>query len=239
MKGLDNLYLRLRKASPTILSYVGAAGVLATIVEAVRATPEAIERIKYDSRFNHDGDSYAYTKLEAIRSAWKCYIPTALYGISTIACILGSNALNKRQQATLTSAYMLLNNTYKEISKKDEDGESRKAVVKEQNVHPTLLDSEDALFYEFNHGDFFNRKQIDVLSAEYELNQKFISQGYACLNDFYDLIGLPKTPVGYELGWCETDGYPWIDFEHELVELEDGMQCYLIHLPDPPIPDYI
>lgn len=239
MNSLDNLYLRLRKAAPTILSYVGVLGVAATTIEAIKTTPRAMELIRHDSRLKHDGDPYAYTKLEAVKSAWKCYIPTALYGLSTIACILGSNVLNKRQQATITSAYMLLSNTYKEIAKNDTDGEARKAAVQEKDVHPALLESDDALFYEFNHGEFFNRKYIDVLSAEYTFNQKFLSKGYACLNDFYELIGLPKSPIGYELGWCITDGYPWVDFEHELIKLEDGMECYLIHLPDPPIPDYI
>lgn len=47
-------------------------------------------------------------------SAWKCYIPTAAFGLSTIACIMGANALNSRKQAALTSAYALINQSYKE-----------------------------------------------------------------------------------------------------------------------------
>lgn len=70
----------LRKASPTILSGLGAAGVIVTSVLAVRATPKALRKIRADSKANHDGDPEAYSKLEAVRSAWVCYIPAAISG---------------------------------------------------------------------------------------------------------------------------------------------------------------
>lgn len=238
MKG--NLRLQLKRGSPTILTVLGAFGLVCTTVSAVKATKEAVERIKYDSRFNHDGDSYAYTKAEAIKSAWKCYIPTAMFGVSTLACIFGANALNKKQQAALTSAYMLLNNTYKEFVKKDVNGTVRKAVAEDKaETNDVLPTDEKALFYEFNHGEFFEYGLAELLQAEYQLNKQFISKGYVCLNDFYDLIGLPKTDVGDSLGWDVDDGHLWIDFEHELVELEDGMECYIIYLPEPPTPEHV
>ena len=102
----------LRKASPTILSALGAAGVIVTSVLAVRATPKALRKIRADSKTNHDGDPEAYSKLEAVKSAWVCYIPAAISGTATIFCIFGANVLNKRQQAALTSAYALLNDSY-------------------------------------------------------------------------------------------------------------------------------
>lgn len=102
----------LRKASPTILSGLGAAGVIVTSVLAVRATPKALRKIRADSKVNHDGDPEAYSKLEAVRSAWVCYIPAAISGTATIFCIFGANVLSKHQQAALTSAYALLNDSY-------------------------------------------------------------------------------------------------------------------------------
>ena len=102
----------LKKASPTILTCIGAAGVVATAVLAVKATPKADSLIKADSRRNHDGDPYAATKLEAVKSCWKCYIPAAATGVATIICIFGANTLNKKQQASLASAYALVNRSY-------------------------------------------------------------------------------------------------------------------------------
>lgn len=102
----------LRKASPIILSGLGAAGVIVTSVLAVRATPKALRKIRADSKANHKGDPEAYSKLEAVKSAWVCYIPAAISGTATIFCIFGANVLSKRQQAALTSTYALLNDSY-------------------------------------------------------------------------------------------------------------------------------
>ena len=108
----------LKKASPTILTCIGAAGVVATAVLAVKATPKADSLIKADSRRNHDGDPYAATKLEAVKSCWKCYIPAAATGVATIICIFGANTLNKKQQASLASAYALVNRSYSDYKHK-------------------------------------------------------------------------------------------------------------------------
>ena len=108
----------LKKASPTILTCIGAAGVVATAVLAVKETPKADSLIKADSRRNHDGDPYAATKLEAVKSCWKCYIPAAATGVATIICIFGANTLNKKQQASLASAYALVNRSYSDYKHK-------------------------------------------------------------------------------------------------------------------------
>lgn len=100
----------LKKASPTLLSCFGAVGVIGTSALAVKATPKALRKIRADSRENHN-DPNAYTKLEAIQSAWIYYVPSVVMGAATIICIFGANILNKRQQAALTSAYALLKNS--------------------------------------------------------------------------------------------------------------------------------
>lgn len=106
--------LCIRKYSPVALSFVASAGVVVTAIAAAKATPRAVALVYADSRKKHDGDPYAYTKKEAFIAAWKCYIPAVAFGASTIACIMGANALNRRQQAALTSAYALVQSSYKE-----------------------------------------------------------------------------------------------------------------------------
>lgn len=106
--------LYIRKYSPATLSCIASIGVVATTVMAVKATPKALDLIRADSRKNHDGDPNAYSKKEAVISAWKCYIPAAALGFSTIACIMGANMFNRRQQAAMASAYALIQNSYKE-----------------------------------------------------------------------------------------------------------------------------
>lgn len=110
--------LCIRKYSPVALSFVASAGVVVTAIAAAKATPRAVALVYADSRKKHDGDPYAYTKKEAFIAAWKCYIPAVAFGASTIACIMGANALNRRQQAALTSAYALVQSSYKEYKDK-------------------------------------------------------------------------------------------------------------------------
>lgn len=117
-KMLHKSGLCIRKYSPVALSCVASVGVVVTAVAAVAATPKAVSLIYADSRKRHDGDPYAYSKKEAVAAAWKCYIPAVAIGASTIACIMGANALNRRQQAALTSAYALVQQSYKEYKDK-------------------------------------------------------------------------------------------------------------------------
>ena len=80
----------LKKASPTILTCIGAVGVVATAVLAVKATPKALEMVRADSRKNHDGDPYAATKVEVVKSCWKCYVPAVATGAATVISAMGA-----------------------------------------------------------------------------------------------------------------------------------------------------
>lgn len=233
----------LRKASPTILTCLGGIGVITSTALAIKATPKAMKLLEEAEK--EKGDEL--TKFEIVKVAAPTYIPTVTVAASTIACIFGANVLNKRQQAALTSAYMLLENTYQEYRNKVKDsfGEDtdklvREDIVKDKYEQSGSISDEDCLFFEINYGKFFNRSREEVLSAEYRFNSKFTRTGYVTLNEFYELLDLPATEAGEVIGWMydEQYGYPWIDFEHELLTLEDGMECYVINISNPPSINY-
>jgi hypothetical protein len=231
---------------------MGVIGVVATSVMAVRATPKAIELVETDSRDNHNGDSFAYTKFEAVRSCWRCYIPAATVGIATISCILGAGAINKRRQSAITGAYILLDNAYKEYKSKakelfgeDADIQIRNAIAKNKyNKNDISVSEEKLLFYEEICGEYFERSKEEVLNAEYHFNRNFALRGYACLNELYEFLGLPKTETGDILGWSLDAGfgfygYSWVDFEHQIVVMDDGLECLVITMPFSPTADYL
>lgn len=245
----------------TILTCVGAVGVIATSVLAVRATPKAIERIKNDSRKNHDGDPYAYTNTEAVRSAWTCYIPAAIMGTSTIVCIFGANVFNKRQQAAISSAYALLNTSYHDYKQKLKElyGEEAHQIIVDSIVRENCKDvyltsvglcscstldfeehnpEDERLFYDTFSKRYFESTVNRVIQAEYHLNRNFTLSGHLPVNDFYEFLGLELIEGGDEIGWSWEDGLYWIDFAHHKTVLDDGLEVYIIDLEWLPTTDW-
>lgn len=104
----------LKRHSSTILTVMGAIGVGATAVIAVKDTPKALRIL--DETEQEKGEEL--TVKEKIITAGPVYIPAIAVGVSTIACIFGANALNKRNQAALMSAYALLDQSYKDYKRK-------------------------------------------------------------------------------------------------------------------------
>lgn len=256
--------LYIKKYSPVALSCIASVGVVVTAVVAVKATPKAVVKIHADSRKNHDGDPYAYTKKEAVASAWKCYIPAVAIGASTIACIMGANALNRRQQAALTSAYALVQNSYKEYKDKLKElygEEAHNAIVdsimsekcKDVSISATggwfnsTLDFGEGMepeivrtFYDSFSQRYFETTIEKVIQAEYHLNRNFMFTGTIPLNDFYEFLGLEKTDFGDTVGWSSVNGdIYWIDFNHRRVTLEDGMEVYVIDMVFEPTADWM
>lgn len=235
MKGHNSLYPK----SPIALTILGCAGVIATAVTAVKATPKALKIIEKEF------EDVPPTKKDVVQATWKCYIPSAIIGIATIGCIIGSTGISYKSQASLISAYTLLERSYKEYKDKvkelfGEDGERevKASIIRDHFMEgdhiPTPL-GEKLIFYIDHYEDFFERTMLEVKDAEYELNRKFTREGLATLNDFFRLLDLPETEIGELIGWSidgayEESGYFWIEFEHTLITM-DEVECYAIDTP--------
>lgn len=261
---MNNKEVFLRKHSSTILTVIGAAGVVATTVLAVRATPKALKLIEDEKQrreeskliFNNDGISYEkvivpdLTTLEVVRIAWKPYVPAAITGISTIACIFGANYLSVKSQASLMSAYALLDSTFKEYRNKtrklcpEESPIFEHEIIKSKFDPDMELDDDKELFFDYQSMRYFQSTFEEVKNAECTLNKKLSMDGYACLNDFYDILGIEHIPYGYQLGWStiasdKVYGGTDLEFEYEKVETDDGLECNIITINYPSSLEYI
>ena len=240
----------LRRGSPLILSCMAAAGVVVTSVLSIKATPKAMRLLEKAA----DDKGKSLTKVEVMRIAGPAYIPAFVVGISTISCIFGANVLNKRQQASVASAYALVDRAYKEYREKVKelfgekvDQQVRGEITKDHygEVECSFTgSSEKHLFYEPYSDRYFERTIGEVHDAEYHFNRNYALRGYAELNEFYEFLGLPATEHGACIGWSDGAGaafygYSWIDFEHELVVMEDGLECYVINTPFGPTADFM
>ena len=236
----------LRKHSSTILTVVSAAGVVTTTVLAVKATPKALELLEEAK----DEKGCELTVVETVKAAWKPYIPATITGLSTIACIFGANYLNTRAQASLMSAYAVLDSSYREYVEKskelveDKDINIKHEIVKSKFDEDMPLDEEKELFFDYQSMRYFQSTFSEVKEAEYKFNQNFAMSGFACLNEFYDILGLPRVEYGYQLGWStvlndDVYGHDGLSFEYEKAELGDGMECWIMTMPCPPTLDYM
>lgn len=260
-RALENIVhsskLYLKHNASTVLTAIGVFGVVATSILTAKATIKAFEIVNEEECEK----KRELTKKEMVVLAGPSYFPAILVGASTIACILGANILNKRQQALLSSAYAFVNASFKEYKNKVKElyGEevhnniiNSIAVEKAKDSHVTASylmgecdlsvdsDSEPRLFYDEFSERYFETTTEQVLEAEYHLNRNYILRGYANLNEFYEFLGLEKTDYGEVIGWAPLDeGMYWIDFNHRKLVMEDGLECYVLEMPFEPRQEYL
>ncbi|MBO5319064.1 MAG: hypothetical protein J6B01_04555 [Ruminococcus sp.] len=246
----------LRKNGSTILTCAGAVGVVTTAVLSVKATPKALQKLE-EAKEEKKED---LTTLEKVKAVGPSYIPAVLSGVGTLACIFGANTLSRRQQAALSSAYALVDASFKEYKTKLKElyGEETHnkivdaiAVEKadEMYVRSGYMcgtcdlggeGSNPAIFYDEHSGRYFSATIEQVITAEYHLNRNYILRGYAYLNEFYEFLGIDETDYGSVLGWTPTDdGEYWIEFNHRKEYFEGGMEYYIIEMPFEPSYDFL
>lgn len=236
--------LFLKKHSPTILTCVGAVGAVATAVVAVRATPKALSLL--ENAKEEKGEDL--TKLETVRIAGPAYVPAVLIGATTVACIFGANVLNKKQQASILSAYAFLDQSYKEYKSKikdlygEEADEKVNAAIAQDYYEGRYIqpEGEKKLFFDTFSMRYFESTIEDVQRAEYKINRDFEMKDACSVNEFYELLGLEPVVNGDRYGWStdacfEMYGNSWIDFDHKLVTLDDGLECYILSMPFEPV----
>lgn len=246
-KSLLSLKTAIKKHSPEILTGIGIAGMLTTTVMAVRATPKAL--ILIEERKEEIGAE----KLEAmdmVKTTWACYIPAAITGTLSVACLIGASSVNARRNAALATAYTLSESALKDYQGKviDMFGEKKNEAVKdavakdkvEKNPVVTreviITEKGNTLCYDAISGRYFKSDIEKIKKAECELNRQMLDDMYVSLNDFYYEIGLDSVKLGDELGWNVDSGYIDLSFSSQLAS--DGTPCLVIDYSVAPRYDY-
>ena len=247
----------LRKHGGTILAVASSVGVVATAIETGRATTKAKHLLEVGEAlrtYNEDEQGIVeepLTKKQIVLMCWKAYVPAAILGGGTIACILGSNVLNKKQIASLTAAYMALGKMYQEYRREVAEhvgAEHEKEIYKDaQSVlkEPTSDMVEDKLLcYEPISKRYFHATEAELLTAFYEVNHDFAINGYIALNELYGYLNLDFVPELDDRGWSIDylgemwDNY-WIDFNYQKQHTDDGLDVYYVTAFQEPIEDYL
>lgn len=202
------------KHSPEILTGIGIAGMITTTVLAVRATPKALELL--EEKKNEDWVD-ELSPLEVVKTAWKPYVPAAVTGIASVACLIGASSVNAKRNAALATAYKLSETALTEYREKviETIGEKKEKTVRdkvaEERVKKNPVSKSEVIVT--NNGTtlcfdpisarYFKSSIDKIKRAENELNKQMLHDisGYVSLNEFYDELGLDHTSVGDNLGW--------------------------------------
>lgn len=240
---MNKIELFLKKNSTKILTVCGSIGVVTTSVLAVKATPKAMKLIELEKK---NKNTKELKTIEKIKAGWKPYIPSIICGISTIGCIVGCHQLNTKRQAALVSAYDILNKSYmqykdtvQDVYKLNEDNEIKRQILS-KNYDNIQAEEDKDLFWDYHSMRWFYSTIEDIRKAQIIFNEHLSTNGYAYLNDWYKLIGMLPVEYGYELGWTtvRNDDYysqDEVEFDLEKTVMDDGLECWILTMPYPPM----
>lgn len=238
-KFVKGMRTALTKHSPEILTGIGIAGMLSTTVLAVKATPKALRKIE---EYKKVSDNEDLKPIEVIKVTWKCYIPAAITGVTSAACLIGASSVHVRRNAALATAYNVSRTALAEYKDKviETIGEKKEHAIREHiskdkiendpvtNHEVIMTDKGNTLCYDSHSGRYFYSDIDAIKRAITKINRRLVtsSEMYASLNEFYNEIGLEATQIGYDLGWNIDDGEIDIDFSSQLAT--DGRPCLVI-----------
>ncbi|MDD3040036.1 DUF6353 family protein [Bacteroides sp.] len=231
--------------SPEILTGIGIAGMIITVVMTARATPKAcqcIDNEKYERAYADGADGFVrdLKPIDYVKVTWRCYLPAAITGTLSIACLIGGSSVNHKRNAALATAYTLSETALKEYKNKvvETIGEKkeqsvRDAIAKDKLVRNPVKSNEvvitgkgETLCYDSISGRYFKSDIDKIKKALNELNKQMLEEMYVSLNDFYYAIGLKSTSLGDDLGWNIDRGLLELDFSAQLME--NGEPCLAI-----------
>lgn len=254
-KTVHNVGNALAKHSPEILTGLGITGMLSTAILVGKATPKAIELVNRELDKREDESNgekiEPLTKVELVKTCWKCYIPAAVTFAMSGACIIGASRVHIKRNAALATAYTLSETAMKEYHEKvletigeKKEQEIQDKIVKDHMEKEPLVDREvfitgkgETRFFDLYTGRRFKSDIETIRKIENDLNYRMRDEMYISLNDFYYEIGLSYTDKGEEFGWNIDRGMIDIGFSAQIDD--DGEPCIAIKFVNPPRYDYM
>ena len=244
---IRSMALAMKRHSPEILTGIGIAGMITTVILAVKVTPKALILIEEEKK---EREADKLTPAETVKTAGLCYLPAAITGGMSVLCLIGANSVNLRRNAALATAYTLSESALKEYRDKviETIGEKKEQSVRDsiakdrleknpvKNCEVIITERGNTLCYDMFSGRYFKSDMDRLKKAQNELNRQMIDDMYVSLNDFYYEIGLNNTSMGDNLGWNIDKDLVDLQFSSQLSE--DGTPCLAMDFRIPPRYDF-
>lgn len=225
-----------KNAAPTLLTILGAAGVIATAVFAAKKAPAVKEKIE---KAQEESDE-ELTTMDKVKIAAPEYKEAIIIGTVTVGCIFGSNYINRRTIKGLTGSLALstaaLGNYRKatrnivgeekekeirhEIAKKSAEenkiAEKQKTENKKREEKIPIggpgTDIEQGYYWFYEPcGDVWIKSTKKIVErANERMNQILAKKGQVSMYDFYIRLGAQKqkqVTENLDVGWMKN--YIW------------------------------
>lgn len=229
----------INKYSPEIMLGLGLTAFISTVIFTAKATPKAVQLMEERKT---ELEVEKLPPVEVVKTTWKCYVPAAVTGTLSVACILGSYSVNMKRNAALATAYTLSETALKEYKEKvvETIGEKKEQAVRdaiakgklEQNPISAreiiITGKGKSLLYDPISNRYFEY-DLDLLQkAINELNLKFAhGEMYLPLNELYWAMGVePWKKMGERLGWNIDEAPICISLSYGPAE--DGRPCAIM-----------
>ena len=251
-----NLLGKFKQHLPGILTGTGITQMLIGTGLAVKATPEALRRIK--EKKEEEGHE-RLTVAQTIQATWRCYIWAAATTLSGAGCVIAGMAEANKRQATLMLSVNAAESGLREfleyrryvaerIGEKQEREIHNQALQKMVNENPPPADMYDReivegtaptpMCYDISFSRYYYLSYDKAVAAVNKMNHKINTslEGYVSINDLYDEMGVTRMQYGDNIGWSQETGPIAIVPKERLqyAGTPSGWPCWVLEFENPP-----
>lgn len=239
--------------SSVILTGTAVAGTVTTAIFSAKGHASAVAfELEQEYLRYREGDTHPYESpkgVEWVKEHYRHYVPAAISGTMTVACVVGIHSVNTRRQAALVSAYTVMDKAFADYKQQvvETVGAKQETAIRDEVAKKTVTDNPpsdnpifvtnrgESLCHDSWSGRYFQCDIETIRKAQNDINQNIFHHMYASQNDFYNKIGLSASSLGEEFGW-NTDRMLDISFSSHLTD--DGKPCLVLNYTMSPIRNY-
>lgn len=188
---------------------------------------------------------------EKLVSAGPCYIKPAIALAASFGFAIASNKVSLSRIAGVATAYKISSEELVKLRKKivEKDGEKHYQEIRADVDHDRVKDTipgsaEQPIFitgngntkcYDAYSGRYFDSDIEKIRQAVNRFNHKLILEGWLCLNDFYEELGLDRIGAGDDIGWNAENSYNLVEIEYSSQLTKDGIPCLVMNFATVPV----
>lgn len=232
---LNRVIKKTKMNSPEIMTALAAGGVVATAYLSAKGAFQASRKLNQEDANPWEQQTF----MDKAKIVWPDFVPAAIVGGTTVACVIGSHRVHTRRTAAAVAAYSLTERAFAEYRDKVQEtlGKNKadkvqSAVVEDQmqNVHPHSQAREviiaaggDSLCCDLTTGRYFESDMQTLKAAVNRVNERLLKERWMSVKEFYHEIDVYPNHHIDNLGWDLDTGLMDLVFTPTLTD--QGVPC--------------